>query len=267
MKKLILFVALWLASLGNAQAITLWCANCSTEWTQMMDRITNIEDLRYMTMEYSESLKQTFQQIELLKNNIQQYQNMLQNTENLPQALISQITGDLGTLASLTRSLNTQRADVSAMGAMYDELYPNQEYYQEFASMGREELTDGNILINTEFDEMSQRIDEATRATFQLTGQQLESLENSGELESYINDLLQTPTGQMQALASANQLSSLQLQESRQLRELLATQVQSAASVQARDEKERQLSEEAAREIMDMSDFVTRPQVQELPLF
>ncbi len=267
MKKSIISLCFFCLLQSNAYAWTIWCANCSTEWTQLMDRITNIEDLRYMTMSYSESIKQTYQQIELLKNNIQQYDNMIKNTNNLPQNLLSMLTSNLSSLAIVTKNLSTMKADIAGMGAIYDKLYPDQSYYKDIANLGYEEQAEGNLIVNTELDDMSKRIDEATKATFQLSGQQLEDLHDTGKLEQYINDLIQTPEGQMQALSSANQLSNLQLQEARQLRELLATQAQSDLAIQTKEEKESQLSEELAREIMDMSDLTLTPQVKELPLF
>ncbi len=267
MKKNIISIGLLLTFTSHAHAWTIWCANCSTEWTQLMDRVTNIEDLRYMTMEYSESIKQTYQQIELVKNNIQQYENMIKNTVNLPQNLLSHLTDDLSNLAMLTNSLSTIKSDIAGMGAIFDKLYPDQSFYKDIAQLGYEEQDEGNIVINAEMDEMSKRIDEATKATFQVSGKQLADLHDTGQLQSYINDLIETPEGQMQALSSANQLSSLQLQEARQLRELIATQTQSDLAIQAKEEKEKQLSKEVAREITDMSDFDLTQKVKELPLF
>ncbi len=267
----LLFVALAIllsfTQVSKSYALSVYCANCSNMWTQALDRVTNVEQLKTMTLEYAEAVKQTYQQIELVKNNILQYENMLKNTENLPKNLINMLSNDLSKLALTTNSLSTMKADVSAMEAIYDNLYPSQEYYGDLSGLGFEYQEDNNVIINTEFDAMSMRIDDATKATFQLSGKQLNDLQNSGELQSHINNLLSTPTGQMQALSSANQLASLQIQETRQLREMLATQAQSNLATQVRDEKEKQLSKELAREIIDMSDFETKSNLEELPMY
>ena len=92
-------------------------------------------------------------------------------------------------------------------------------------------------------------MDRATQATFQLSGHQLKQLEESGELESYVNSLLDTPEGQQQALMAANQLAALQIQEARQLRELIATKVQSDLASQTKKEKEDQMGEELHRKM------------------
>ena len=94
-------------------------------------------------------------------------------------------------------------------------------------------------------------MDDSTKATFQLSGQQLKELEESGELEDYMNELLSSPDGQQKALMAGNQLAALQIQEARQLRELIATKVQSDLASQEKAEKESQMSQELHRHMLD----------------
>lgn len=94
---------------------------------------------------------------------------------------------------------------------------------------------------------MGERIDEATKATFQLSGSQLRDLEESGKMEDYINDLVNNADGRNEMLQAGNQLAKLQYSEARQLRELVATTIQSNLATQVRDEKERQIEEEMKR--------------------
>ena len=65
-----------------------------------------------------------------------------------------------------------------------------------------------------------------------------------------MNSLLDTPEGQQQALMAANQLAALQIQEARQLRELIATKVQSDLASQTKREKEDQMGEELHRQML-----------------
>ncbi len=267
MKKIILSIALaGVLALPSqkAYAYSVVCVNCSTIFTQIMEQVTNLDQLQSLYNQYAEEVKQTMQQIELVKNNIQQYENMLKNTENLPDNILSFLSNELGELAMLTNDLKTLKADVSTMGTIFDTYYPEQDYYKDIAGLANTEVKNGNMIIRSEFDDMSRRIDDATKATFQLSGQQLKDLHDTGELENYINKLLQTPEGQMQALSSANQLSALQLQESRQLRELMATSIQSDLASQIKDEKKKQLSEEIKREINKDAGFDYSPQGMDL---
>lgn len=102
-------------------------------------------------------------------------------------------------------------------------------------------------------------MDESTRATFQLSGSQLKDLEESGELEAYMNELLSSPDGQQKALMAGNQLAALQIQEARQLRELIATKVQSDLAGQVKREKEGQMLENLQRELFDFEGLNTTP--------
>ena len=87
------------------------------------------------------------------------------------------------------------------------------------------------------------------KSTFRLSGQQLEDLQRDPtRFQQYIDDLLSTPDGQQKAVMAGNQLSALQVQEARQLRELMATQVQSQLASQMKAEKESQMAEEAWRD-------------------
>ena len=96
----------------------------------------------------------------------------------------------------------------------------------------------------------------ASEATFQLSGAQLADLtEDPAAFDSYIDNLLNTPEGQMQALQSGNQLAALQLRENRQLRELMATAVQSNVQRDMRQQKEDEATEAWWREFMNMEDF------------
>ena len=120
-------------------------------------------------------------------------------------------------------------------------------------------LSQGMTRYHTSWDNWSRRVDDSTRATFQLSGKQLKDLEESGELEAYVNDLLSTPDGQQKALMAGNQLAALQIQEARQLRELLATKIQSDLAGQVKREKEGQFSEEMSRALLNSEGLNLKP--------
>jgi P-type conjugative transfer protein TrbJ len=108
-------------------------------------------------------------------------------------------------------------------------------------------------------------VDQASEATFQLSGQQLKDLENAGELQNYINGLLQSPDGQMKAIQSGNQLATIQIQEARQLRELMATTTQSSLASQMKTEKESQMETEQWKNATKTTDFDSSRYNEPLP--
>ena len=151
----------------------------------------------------------------------------------------------------ITGALSTMRNDVVGLGNVFDELYSAQSELKDLARMPRNMLQGGMTTYHTSWDNWSRRVDDSTKATFQLSGKQLKDLEESGELETYINELLSTPDGQQKALMAGNQLAALQIQEARQLRELLATRIQSDLASQDKAEKESQMGQELHRHMLE----------------
>ncbi len=250
-KALLLIVALLWIGTTPAYAITVTCTNCSNNLVQLLDRITNMEELNNAIAQYNELIVQTEQQIRMVQQNIEQYQNMLQNTMQLPQNLIGEVQSAFTRLASLTGQLKTLRGDVVALGEIFTNLFPEQSLFKGLAGTSPANMADAIGQYRQEWDKWAKRVDTATQATFQLSGSQLADLQqDASRFQSYLNELLSTPDGQQKAIMAGNQLSTIQIQEVRQLRELVATQVQSNIASQMKNEKESQMSEEAWRDTL-----------------
>jgi len=230
------------------KAYTVFCTNCSTVFTQLLDRVTNVSQLQKLTQQYAEDIQQTAQQIQLV-------QRAIQNTMQLPQTLRGQLTGQLAQLASLTSQLKTQRGDISALAQVFNQLFPEQSEFANLSAASTEaEKEAANQTWKDHQDTWSAKIDQAAQATFQLSGKQLDDLADAGELETYIQSLLNTPDGQMQAMQAGNQLAALQIQEFRQLRELMATSAQSTLTASMKKEKTDQMATEEWRTVTGTSD-------------
>lgn len=240
-------------------ADTVYCVNCSENATQALERVTNLEQLQTLLKEYDEAIQQTAAQLEMVQQNIEQYANMVQNTVMLPANLINKISTKLTEAGRITAALNSMRADIQGLANVHDALYLTQDELSKLVNVPRDMMSQSTARYHTSWDNWSRRVDDATKATFQLSGKQLQDLEKSGELESYINELLSTPDGQQRALMAGNQLAALQIQEARQLRELLATKIQADMASQTKQEKEDQAGQEMHRKMLDgMDDIDTR---------
>ena len=249
MKKYILSFVMLLMLSAPAHALTVTCTNCSNSLVQLLDRITNMEELNNAIAQYGELIVQTEQQIRMVQQNIEQYQNMLQNTMQLPANLIGEVQSAFTRLASLTGQLKTLRGDVVALGEIFTNLFPEQSLFKGLAGSSPANMADAIDRYRLEWDKWAKRVDTATQATFQLSGSQLADLQqDSARFQAYLNELLSTPDGQQKAIMAGNQLSTIQIQEVRQLRELVATQVQSSIATQMKSEKESQMTEEAWRD-------------------
>lgn len=245
-KHILLIIACWtfcLFTSTSAIARTVYCTNCSDRFTQALERATSLEQLKNIANSYLEDVKQTTQQIALVKNNLEQLANMVQNTISLPEALLNQAKQDLNQLANVTNSLNTQKGDIFAMAQIFDEIYPAMDLMSGI-------LTAPMQTIEGAWEQWTKASDQAAESVFQLTGQQLADLaQNSSTMNDHIDKLLATPEGQMQALQAANNLTALQIEEMRKLRELMATATQAQTMAHMKDEKKEQLAKEIWQEM------------------
>ena len=123
MKKALIFIILLLFGVNSFAARTVFCVNCSNQFIQLLDRITNLEQLAVLNKQYGESVIQTKKQIEILQNNIKQYENMLQNTKKLKPNLLLELGETLLHLARRTAELQTMRGDIIGLGDIFVEMY------------------------------------------------------------------------------------------------------------------------------------------------
>ena len=251
MKKVVVTLGLFMMMPGIAEAKTVYCTNCSTRTTQAIEKAQSADQLKQLAKTYAEELEQTEAQLRMVQQNIEQYENMLQNTMKLPSTLRAELKSSFNSLAMQQSQLNTHRADIQALSEIFAAAYPD---YGELAGM----VTSGGAQeeYREQWDNWSQEINRATEATFQLSGAQLDELmSDPGAFDTYIDDLLNSPEGQMQALQSGNQLAALQLRENRQLRGLMATAAQSGVATNMKNQKEREAAEALWRAINNTDKF------------
>lgn len=254
-KFLAMALGIFLFGVSQAEAKVVYCTNCSTKWTQAIEKVTSMKQLQQMYSDYKEYVEQTAQLLENVHQNIVMIKDMQHNTLGLPGEIIGKIYDEMTRLAKITNALNTIRADIEGTEKVYDEYYKTQAEYKRLANLPNRMLTERNVTIRADIDKMAERIDTATKATFQLSGSQLKELEESGKMEDYINDLIDNADGRNEMLQASNQLARLQINETRQLRELMATTIQSNLATQVRDEKEKQISEEIGERIMTPREY------------
>ncbi len=207
-----------------APAPAVFCSNCSTVFQQALEYATQLKELAELVTQTQEAIKQTEMQIK--------------NLEQLGKDLRDNPLETMLDLAEKTSKLNTYRAEENVLAQIFNELFPEQSMFADLAGATRDEIEAANKRYQDHYDEWSKAIDEATQATFQLSGRQLKDMEESGELRGYLENLLNKPEGQMQAIQAGNQLAALQIQEIRQFRELAATQAQSEITQQMKQEKQ-----------------------------
>jgi len=205
--------------------IPVTCLNCSNLFTQALEYINEIEQLLEAIKRYEELVKQT--------------ENMVTNTMNLPSDLKGNLMSKLETAVGNIEKLNTYKADMDALYTIFSDTWPELKDMEVDGVL----MTD---LINTrrkQFEDSAKKIDNILQSNFQLSGQQLQSMEDSGEFEDYMDDLLSSKTGRQQAIEAGNQINALTVSELRETRSLLASYVQAQATVIAQEQQEKKLFE------------------------
>ena len=218
-----------------APAPAVFCSNCSTVFQQALEYATQLKELAELVTQTQEAIKQTEMEIK--------------NLEKLGKDLRDNPLETLLDLANKTSKLNTYRAEENVLAQIFNELFPEQSMFADLAGASASEIDAANKKYQKHYDEWSKAIDQATQATFQLSGRQLKDMEESGELRGYLENLLNKPEGHMQAIQAGNQLAALQIQEIRQFRELAATQAQSEITQQMKQEKQEEMRKEIKREM------------------
>ena len=226
-----------LAALVAEQPIPVWVGIGHERDRVMLDEVAQqsfdtpskvIAAIRHQLV----TLTQTAQQIRMVQQNIEQYANMLQNTAQLPANLIGELQGNLTRLASLSGNLKTLRGDIVGLGQVFNSLFPEQSLFGELAGASPQQVEAANAKYQQKWDKWSETVDQASQATFQLSGSQLDDLQkDAGKFQAYLNELLSTPDGQQKAIMAGNQLSALQVQEARLVLENAYTSAQQARVV------------------------------------
>ncbi len=256
--KLKIVVVFSLIVLTFSESFGFFCGNCSQEVMDVIRQATNLEEfvtqtriileeLGIETDSLEELMTQTKEALKQTEEALKQTEMMGKDLAGLGEDLKKHPLELLMKLAEKTSELETKRADSNLLIQVFNELYPEQSMFADLAGADQSKIDEVNRVYQEHYDKWSKTIHEATRATFRLTGDQLKELEEDDELKDYLTSLLSTPEGNLQALQAANDLAAVQLEESRKLRSLIATQAQDTAFGRMKAEKEDEMIKERWR--------------------
>ncbi|WP_243545438.1 P-type conjugative transfer protein TrbJ [Pseudodesulfovibrio tunisiensis] len=249
------FASRWMAAIGlmvlvvvcvvfgpeRSGARTVYCVNCSNRFVQSLERATSVEQLATIMDQYSEDVMQTEQQVMMVKQNIEQLAYMLKNTKTLNRYTLRSLQNRFRRLGRLVGKVSRQKGEVEVLEDVYRTTYPN---YGDVKGLVWKDTPEDAAERQRRWKDWSERVDQATMATFRLSGSQLSEIADSDAFDAHVQKLLNDPEGRMEALQAANQLAALQISETRSLRALLASSIQQNSQVDSKQEKESQTSHE-----------------------
>ncbi|MBY3360242.1 P-type conjugative transfer protein TrbJ [Rhizobium laguerreae] len=207
--------ALTIGAAGAVQAGT--ATGAATEWTQLANNTQLVDLMKSSGIQVDNQLTQISQLAEQIQNQLKIYENMLQNTEQLPDHVWGQVESDLNQLRSV---VDQGQGIAFSMGNADDVL---QQRFQSYADLKT------NLPSNATFSSTYQSWSNTNRDTIasslkaaSLTADQFESEEDT---MSSLRSMSETADGQMKALQVGHEIAAQQVAQMQKLRGLVSQQM------------------------------------------
>lgn len=189
----------------------------ATEWTQLANNAQLVDLLKSSGLQVDNQLTQITQLAEQIQNQLKIYENMLQNTAQLPAHIWGQVESDLNQL----RSIVDQGQSISfSMGNADDVLQQRFERYADLTT---------NLPSSQSFSSTYQTWSDTNRDTIgstlkaaSLTAHQFDTEEGT---MSALRSMSQSADGQMKALQVGHQIAAQQVAQMQKLRGLVSQQM------------------------------------------
>ncbi|MCJ8057033.1 P-type conjugative transfer protein TrbJ [Shinella curvata] len=189
----------------------------ATEWTQLANNAQLIDLMKSSGIQVDNQITQIGQVAEQIQNQLKIYENMLQNTVQLPDHIWGQVEGDLNRL----RDIVEQGQSISfSMGNADDVL---KQRFQSYADLKT------NLPNAESFSSSYQSWSDTNRDTIastlkaaNLTADQFSSEE--GTMNS-LRGMSESADGQMKALQVGHQIAAQQISQMQKLRGLVSQQM------------------------------------------
>ncbi|UUP20036.1 P-type conjugative transfer protein TrbJ [Nitratireductor thuwali] len=189
----------------------------ATEWTQLL----NNAELVGLTGQSAEQIQNQITQIaqlsEQIQNQLRIYENMLQNTLQLPDHVWGQVESDLMALQNL---VNQGAGIAFAMGNIDDVLKQRFESFAEFETG----LANGED-FSSSYQSWSDTNRGTISATLRAAGLTADQFASEEATMSQLRSMSQSSVGQMQALQVGHQIAAQQVAQTQKLRGLVSQQI------------------------------------------
>ncbi|MBY5774940.1 P-type conjugative transfer protein TrbJ [Rhizobium leguminosarum] len=210
-----LAAAITIGAVGSVQAGT--ATGAATEWTQLANNAQLVDLMKSSGIQVDNQLTQISQLAEQIQNQLKIYENMLQNTAQLPDHIWGQVESDLNQLRSI---VDQGQGIAFSMGNADDVL---QQRFQSYADLKT------NLPDNATFSSTYQSWSDTNRDTIasslkaaSLTADQFDSEEDT---MSSLRSMSETADGQMKALQVGHEIAAQQVAQTQKLRGLISQQM------------------------------------------
>ncbi len=227
----------------------------ATEWTQLANNAQLIDLLKSSGLQVDNQLTQITQLAEQIQNQLKIYENMLQNTAQLPDHIWGQVESDLNRL----RSVVDQGQSISfSMGNADDVL---QQRFNSYADL-KTNLPNAESFSNTyqSWSDTNRDTIGSTLKAASLTADQFDTEEGT---MSSLRSMSESADGQMKALQVGHQIAAQQVSQMQKLRGLVSQQMTMMGTWLQTEQTDKDLAQ-ARREKFFNADVTTIPSGQKM---
>lgn len=210
----------------SAPAHAQFFGGVATEATQILNRIAMAQQLIRQTTMVAQQATQITNQIQQITTALNQYQNMIQNTANLPSHLWGNITGEIGNLTAAVQAGQSLAYSLGNIDTQMQSTFRDFEFYRT-SNLNRTQYA-------TRYDTWSKRNSDTIAASLKAANLQHGMFTDEATTLSGLQNMSQTADGQHKALQVANQIAVQQVQQMQKLRQLAMLQIQMAGAATAR---------------------------------
>ncbi|GAA2830617.1 P-type conjugative transfer protein TrbJ [Aminobacter aminovorans] len=197
---------------GHAGGVT----GQATEWTQLLNNAELIALVGKSAEQVNNQIKQITQLAEQIQNQLNIYNNMLQNTARLPKHIWGQVEGDLKRLQAV---VGQGQGIAFSMGNADDVL---RQRFQSFAEF-KTGLADGETFSGS-YQTWSTTNRDTIAGTLKAAGLTADQFTSEETTMSSLRSMSESADGQMKALQVGHQIAAQQVAQFQKLRGLVSQQ-------------------------------------------
>lgn len=188
----------------------------ATEWTQLLNNGELVSLVSQSTEQINNQITQITQLAEQIQNQLKIYENMLQNTAQLPSHIWGQVESDLNRL----RSLAAQGQGIAFSMSNADEVL--KQRFQSYADF-KTSLPDGASFSST-YQNWSTTNRDTIAGTLKAAGLTAEQFSSEESTMSSLRSMSESADGQMKALQVGHEIAAQQVAQMQKLRGLVSQQ-------------------------------------------
>lgn len=227
----------------------------ATEWTQLANNAQLIDLMKSSGLQVDNQLTQISQLAEQIQNQLKIYENMLQNTAQLPNHIWGQVESDLDQLRSI---VDQGQSIAFSMGNADDVLKQRFKSYADLQS-NLPNAESFSITYQSWSDTNRDTIGSTLKAA-SLTADQFDSEEST---MSSLRNMSETADGQVKALQVGHEIAAQQVAQMQKLRGLVSQQMTMMGTWLQTEQTDKDLAQ-ARREKFFNADVTTIPSGQKM---